>query len=222
MGCARRTKSRNVEPTNKSSSAMKKVPNIVQRLVLWSRMIPVSHALRRAASGNFFSLALLRFEPIHRRWPKREEARRLLPPYASRSTSEQKQRPVLQELAEGFQIVGAERAVHDAMVAAHPDLHPIAGDDLVAIVHHRLFHYRADERMMAWGGLMMAEKFRCRCSEIRDGEASALEFFRLHPLVAGAICEVLPVALISRNDLFCAARITGVKSLLRLRRRLRG
>ena len=47
-------------------------------------------------------------------------------------------------------------------------------------------------------------------AEIRDGETSALKFFRLHPLVARAMREIFRRSLISRSDLFCAPRITGV------------
>lgn len=53
----------------------------------------------------------------------------------------QEQRWIFEEVAELFEVLGAEGAIDDAVIAAHGDRHTVADDDLVTIVNYRNFVY---------------------------------------------------------------------------------
>src|SRR5437588_6148882 len=56
----------------------------------------------------------------------------------------QEQRGIFEKVAEFFQIFRAERAVDDAVVAAHRDRHTMTGDDLVGVIDNWDFRDLAD------------------------------------------------------------------------------
>ena len=57
----------------------------------------------------------------------------------TRTLLNQKQRGTLEKMAQFFQIFRAERAIDDAVIAAHPDRHALADNDLIGIIDHRFF-----------------------------------------------------------------------------------
>ena len=63
----------------------------------------------------------------------------------------QKQRGIFEEVAEFFQVLSAERAIDDAMIAAHSDRHAMADHDLVAVVDYRRFCDPPDRKDEALG-----------------------------------------------------------------------
>src|SRR5579864_945552 len=61
----------------------------------------------------------------------------------------QQQGRIFEKVAKFFQILRAERAIDHAMITAHRDRHPLADNDLVAIVDHRSFDHFADRENKA-------------------------------------------------------------------------
>ena len=70
----------------------------------------------------------------------------------------QKQRRVLKQLAEFLEIFRAEGAIDYAVIATHPDAHPLTDHDLVAVIDTAFFPIAPIERIKPCGGLMIAEK----------------------------------------------------------------
>lgn len=69
-----------------------------------------------------------------------------------RASLNQEQRRIFQQVAQLFQIDRAERAVDYPMVAAHPDRHAMANDNLIAIIDDGHFVDFADgENEALWG-----------------------------------------------------------------------
>ena len=56
----------------------------------------------------------------------------------------QQERGIFEQVAEFLEILRAEGAIDHAVIAAHPDRHAMADDDLVAIIDDWLFGDRAD------------------------------------------------------------------------------
>src|SRR6266487_6373878 len=95
-------------------------------------------------------------------------------------------------MAKFLQVLCAEGAVDDAVIAAHRDRHAMADDDLVAIIEYWHFRDPADcknetLRRIDDGGKTVDP----HAAEIRDGKCAALKFFRLHSLVARAVSQIL-------------------------------
>src|SRR5205823_8511607 len=94
-------------------------------------------------------------------------------------------------MAELFEIDRAQGAVDDAMVATHPDRHAMTDDDLIAVIDDRhLVDFSDSENKALWRINDGGKAVDPHAAEIRDGEAPALKFLRLHPLVAGAAGQI--------------------------------
>src|SRR5437870_13283229 len=95
-------------------------------------------------------------------------------------------------MAEFFQIFRTESTVDDTMVAAHRDRHAMADNDLVAIVDHLNCCDPADRENESLRRINDSGKtVDAHATKIRNGECAALKFFRLHPLVACAMRQIL-------------------------------
>ena len=95
-------------------------------------------------------------------------------------------------MAKFLQVLCAEGAVDDAVIAAHRDRHAMADDDLVAIIEYWHFRDPADcKNETLWRIDDGGKTVDPHAAEIRDGERAALKFFRLHSLVARAMGQIL-------------------------------
>src|SRR5438046_3714430 len=95
-------------------------------------------------------------------------------------------------MAEFFEIDRAERAVDDAMVAAHPDRHAMTDDDLIAVIDDRHFVDFSDgENKALWRINDGGKAVDPHAAEIRHRKTPSLKFLWFHSLVAGAIGQVL-------------------------------
>src|SRR5438034_1287694 len=95
-------------------------------------------------------------------------------------------------MTEFFQVLGAKGAVDGAMIATHPDRHAMTDGDLIAIIHDWRFVDLTDgENESLWRINDGGKTVDAHTTEIRNGEAPALKFLRLHSFIAGAARQIL-------------------------------